>query len=298
MAELLRVDTLSAGYGEARVIQGLSFALEDGRSLALLGRNGVGKTTLIDTLIGVTTLFGGRIILMGEDIASLRPHLRARRGVGWTPQERNIFSSLTVEENLTAVALPGAWTIRRVYGLFPRLEERRTSMGRQLSGGEQQMLAIGRALVLNPRLLLLDEPTEGLAPIIVDELLGALQGTRPRRPFDDHRRTETEENPALHRSGDRARPRRDRPRCAERRTARGPVRARRASDRDEEGMTRALCDPVGRLRHRWTTLVLTRSRALRCYADFACVRDEAPPPFSARNREKAAKRAFLAPPLA
>jgi branched-chain amino acid transport system ATP-binding protein len=175
MAELLRVESVSAGYGEARVIQGLSFALEDGRSLALLGRNGVGKTTLIDTLIGVTTLFGGRILLMGEDIAALRPHVRAGRGVGWTPQERNIFRSLTVEENLTAVALPGAWTVKRVYGLFPRLEERRTNMGRQLSGGEQQMLAIGRALVLNPRLLLLDEPTEGLAPIIVDELLGALR---------------------------------------------------------------------------------------------------------------------------
>ena len=153
---------MSAGYGEARVIQNLSFALEDGRSLALLGRNGVGKTTLIDTLIGVTTRFGGRILLAGEDIASLAPHVRARRGVGWTPQERNIFRSLTVEENLTAVALPGAWTPKRVYGLFPRLEERRTNMGRQLSGGEQQMLAIGRALVLNPRLLLLDEPTEGL----------------------------------------------------------------------------------------------------------------------------------------
>jgi branched-chain amino acid transport system ATP-binding protein len=200
MAELLRVENLSAGYGEARVIQGLSFALEDGRSLALLGRNGVGKTTLIDTLIGVTTLFGGLVMLKGEDITSLRPHVRARRGVGWTPQERNIFRSLTVEENLTAVALPGPWTIQKVYGLFPRLEERRTNMGRQLSGGEQQMLAIGRALVLNPRLLLLDEPTEGLAPIIVDELLGALRELardglsmivveqKPKKilPFTDH----------------------------------------------------------------------------------------------------------------
>jgi branched-chain amino acid transport system ATP-binding protein len=175
MAELLRVESLSAGYGEARVIQSLSFGLEDGRSLALLGRNGVGKTTLIDTLIGVTTRFAGRIVLAGEDIAPLRPHARARRGVGWTPQERNIFRSLTVEENLTAVALPGPWTVKRVYALFPRLEERRTNMGRQLSGGEQQMLAIGRALMLNPRLLLLDEPTEGLAPIIVDELLAALR---------------------------------------------------------------------------------------------------------------------------
>jgi len=175
MAELLRVENLSAGYGEARVIQGLSFAVQDGQSLALLGRNGVGKTTLIDSLIGVTTRFGGQMALAGDDITALPPHLRARRGVGWTPQERNIFRSLTVEENLTAVELPGQWTARRVYGLFPRLEERRGNMGRQLSGGEQQMRAIGRALVLNPRLILLDEPTEGLAPIIVDELLGALR---------------------------------------------------------------------------------------------------------------------------
>jgi branched-chain amino acid transport system ATP-binding protein len=174
MADLLRVESLSAGYGEAKVIHGVCFVLEDGRSLALLGRNGVGKTTLVDSLIGVTTRFGGRIALGGEDIAPLPPHLRARRGLGWAPQERNIFRSLTVEENLTAVAIPGAWTVRRIYGLFPRLEERRQTMGRQLSGGEQQMLAIGRALVLNPRLLLLDEPTEGLAPIIVEELLAAL----------------------------------------------------------------------------------------------------------------------------
>jgi branched-chain amino acid transport system ATP-binding protein len=175
MAELLRIENLSAGYGEARVIHGVSFALEDGQSLALLGRNGVGKTTLIDSLIGVTTRFGGRIALAGQDIATLPPYQRARRGIGWTPQERNIFRSLSVEENLTAVATPGSWTVKRVYGLFPRLEERRQAMGRQLSGGEQQMLAIGRALVLNPRVLLLDEPTEGLAPIIVDELLAALR---------------------------------------------------------------------------------------------------------------------------
>jgi branched-chain amino acid transport system ATP-binding protein len=175
MAELLRVENLSAGYGEARVVHGVSFAVQDGHSLALLGRNGVGKTTLLDSLIGVTTRFGGSIALGGEDIAPLPPYLRARRGIGWTPQERNIFRSLTVEENLTAIAIPGSWTVKRVYGLFPRLEERRATMGRQLSGGEQQMLAIGRALVLNPRLLLLDEPTEGLAPIIVDELLAALR---------------------------------------------------------------------------------------------------------------------------
>jgi branched-chain amino acid transport system ATP-binding protein len=200
MAELLCVENLSAGYGEARVIQGLSFALEDGLSLAVLGRNGVGKTTLIDSLIGVTARFGGKIALAGEDIAPLPARLRARCGVGWTPQERNIFRSLTVEENLAAVALAGPWTARRVYELFPRLQERRGAMGRRLSGGEQQMLAIGRALVLNPRLLLLDEPTEGLAPIIVDELLAALRELaraglsmiiveqKPKKilPFTDH----------------------------------------------------------------------------------------------------------------
>jgi branched-chain amino acid transport system ATP-binding protein len=200
MADLLRVENLSAGYGEARVIQGLDFALQDGRSLALLGRNGVGKTTLIDTVVGVTTPFSGRIWLRGQDITPLSPHARAHLGIGWTPQERNIFRSLTVEENLTAVAVPGPWTVKRVYGLFPRLEERRTNGGRQLSGGEQQMLAIGRGLMLNPRLLLLDEPTEGLAPIIVDELLAALSELareglsmiiveqKPKKilPFTDH----------------------------------------------------------------------------------------------------------------
>ena len=175
MAELLRVETLSAGYGEARVISNIDLTLEDGKSLALLGRNGVGKTTLLNSLIGVTARHAGRIMLGGADITSLPPHVRALRGIGWAPQERNIFRSLTVEENLTAIATRGPWSVDRVYAMFPRLRERRRNMGRQLSGGEQQMLAIGRALALNPRLLLLDEPTEGLAPIIVDELLGALR---------------------------------------------------------------------------------------------------------------------------
>jgi branched-chain amino acid transport system ATP-binding protein len=175
MSELLRVENLSAGYGEAKVVTNLSMSLEDGKSLALLGRNGVGKTTLINSLIGVTTRHSGRIFLSGADVTKLAPHKRALAGIGWTPQERNIFRSLSVEENLTAVATPGPWSVERVYKMFPRLYERRRNGGRQMSGGEQQMLAIGRALVLNPKLLLLDEPTEGLAPIIVDELLAALR---------------------------------------------------------------------------------------------------------------------------
>ncbi|MDQ2081177.1 ABC transporter ATP-binding protein [Xanthobacteraceae bacterium Astr-EGSB] len=175
MADLLSIERLSAGYGEAVVLADLSFSLAEGRSLALLGRNGMGKTTLINSIVGVTHRFGGTIKLAGRDITRMRPDQRAHAGVGWVPQERNIFKSLTVDENLTAVSRPGAWTPARVYQLFPRLAERRGNMGNQLSGGEQQMLAVGRALVLNPRLLLLDEPLEGLAPIIVDELLAALK---------------------------------------------------------------------------------------------------------------------------
>ena len=175
MTELLRIEGLSAGYGDALVIAGLDLVVEDGRSLALLGRNGAGKTTLINALIGATPMRAGSIRLAGLDIAALPSYRRARAGLGWCPQERNIFRSLSVEENLTAVARPGPWSLARVYQMFPRLRERRANMGGQLSGGEQQMLAIGRALLLNPRLLLLDEPTEGLAPTIVDELLGALR---------------------------------------------------------------------------------------------------------------------------
>jgi branched-chain amino acid transport system ATP-binding protein len=180
MAEpLLEVQGLTCGYGEAVVLTDVSFTLEGGRSLALLGRNGTGKTTLIDTLVGVTRRHAGTIRLAGRSIESLPPHERAAAvnggGLGWVPQERNIFKSLTVNENLTAVARPGAWNEQRVYELFPRLAERKKNLGTQLSGGEQQMLAFGRALVLNPRLLLLDEPLEGLAPIIVEELLRAIR---------------------------------------------------------------------------------------------------------------------------
>jgi branched-chain amino acid transport system ATP-binding protein len=175
MTDLLAVRNLSAGYGEAVVIADLDLTLREGRSLALLGRNGAGKTTLLNTLIGVTRRRRGAIAFAGADVTTLSPHRRARAGLGWVPQERNIFRSLSVEENLTAVAIPGPWTLARVYAMFPRLNERRRIGGAQLSGGEQQMLAIGRALMLNPRLLLLDEPTEGLAPIIVDELLAVLK---------------------------------------------------------------------------------------------------------------------------
>jgi len=175
MAELLRVEGLSSGYGEAIVVQRVDFALEAGRSLALLGRNGTGKTTLLNTLVGVTRRHAGRIALDGRDVTTLAPHARAAAGIGWVPQERNIFKSLTVHENLTAVARPGAWTPARAYAMFPRLEERKGHMGNQLSGGEQQMLAVARALMLNPKLLLLDEPLEGLAPIIVQELLRSIE---------------------------------------------------------------------------------------------------------------------------
>jgi branched-chain amino acid transport system ATP-binding protein len=175
MGELLRVDQLSAGYGEAVVLDGVSFALGEGETLALLGRNGTGKTTLINTLAGATRQHAGTITLAGVALHKLPSHLRAAAGIGWVPQERNIFKSLTVHENLTAVARPGRWTPERVYEMFPRLAERKGNLGTQLSGGEQQMLAVGRALVVNPRLLLLDEPLEGLAPIIVAELLRAIE---------------------------------------------------------------------------------------------------------------------------
>jgi branched-chain amino acid transport system ATP-binding protein len=181
MPDLLTLDCLTAGYGEAVVLSEVSLAIAEGESLALLGRNGMGKTTLINSIVGVTRYISGTIKLAGHDITKLRPDQRAHAGIGWVPQERNIFKSLTVEENLTAIARPGSWNTDGVYRMFPRLRERRSNLGTQLSGGEQQMLAIGRALVLNPKVLLLDEPTEGLAPIIVEELLKVLS-----RIFREH----------------------------------------------------------------------------------------------------------------
>ncbi len=175
MPPLLELESVSAGYGEAVILDGVSLALAENGALAVLGRNGVGKTTLINTIMGQTRVHGGRLALAGRDMTRLASEKRARLGLGWVPQERNIFRSLSVEENLTAVARPGAWDVARVWRMFPRLQERRKNAGSQLSGGEQQMLAIGRALVVNPRLLLLDEPFEGLAPIIVEELSAALE---------------------------------------------------------------------------------------------------------------------------
>ena len=174
MSDLLTLQKVSAGYGDAVVISNIDLHLKPGESLAVLGRNGTGKTTLLNTIIGVTRHRGGSIMLDGQNLTTTRSDKRAHAGIGWVPQERNIFKSLTVEENLTAISRPGPWNVNRVYDMFPRLKERRTNMGNQLSGGEQQMLAVARALVLNPKLLLLDEPTEGLAPIIIEELLAAL----------------------------------------------------------------------------------------------------------------------------
>ncbi len=175
MPELLTFDQVTAGYGEAVVLDRLSFSLGEGESLAILGRNGVGKTTLLETLMGNTRVLGGAVRWRGQDITRWPAHQRVRAGLGWVPQEREVFPSLTVEENLTVVARRGDWTLERVYAFFPRLRERRGNYGNQLSGGEQQMLAIGRALMTNPALLLLDEPMEGLAPIIVEELARAIR---------------------------------------------------------------------------------------------------------------------------
>jgi branched-chain amino acid transport system ATP-binding protein len=176
MAEaLLALEALRAGYGEAVVLDGISLAVPEHGSLAVLGRNGVGKTTLLMSIMGCTQVMRGAIRWRGADITGLPSHRRAKLGVGWVAQEREIFPSLSVEENLTVAARPGRWTLAAVYKLFPRLAERRGNMGNQLSGGEQQMLATARALMTNPALLLLDEPMEGLAPIIVEELAAAIK---------------------------------------------------------------------------------------------------------------------------
>ena len=175
MADVLRFTGVRAGYGPTVVLEDIEFALNERANLALLGRNGVGKTTLLATVIGHTTLHQGSIEYRGQPIRQLPVYERARLGIGYVPQAREIFPSLTVEENLVIAERPGRWTLERVYDLFPAVAERRAHMGNQISGGEQQMLAIGRALMGNPELLLMDEPLEGLAPTIVDTLLLVLQ---------------------------------------------------------------------------------------------------------------------------
>jgi branched-chain amino acid transport system ATP-binding protein len=179
MADCLALHDVSAGYGETVVLERVSLSMTDGGTLAVLGRNGVGKSTLLATVLGHTTLHAGRIAFRDRSIERLRPFQRARLGIGYVPQEREIFPSLNVDENLGVAARGGTrWTRERIYELFPSLAARRRNMGNQLSGGEQQMLAIGRALMGNPSLLLLDEPLEGLAPIIIDTLLAALHRLR------------------------------------------------------------------------------------------------------------------------
>jgi branched-chain amino acid transport system ATP-binding protein len=176
MAEtLLALNDVRAGYGDAVVLDGITLDVAAGGSLAVLGRNGVGKSTLLLTIMGFTRVGRGAVVWRGRDITRLAPHWRARAGLGWVAQEREIFPSLSVEENLVVGSRPGRWDLKAVYGLFPRLNERRASAGNHLSGGEQQMLAIARALMTNPTLLLLDEPLEGLAPIIVEELAAAIR---------------------------------------------------------------------------------------------------------------------------
>jgi len=178
VADALTLRQVSVGYGETVVLEDVNLALAPGESISVIGRNGVGKTTLLATVMGHTTVHRGAVTLGGESLERVPIFRRARRGLGWVPQEREIFPSLSVRENLTIGARPGQWTLERVFELFPNLAARLSNMGNQLSGGEQQMLSIARALLTNPSVLLMDEPTEGLAPVIVEALAAILQRLR------------------------------------------------------------------------------------------------------------------------
>jgi branched-chain amino acid transport system ATP-binding protein len=175
MANALELDKVFAGYGETVVLEDIRLALDVGETLSIIGRNGVGKSTLLATIMGHTNLHGGRVLLHGKDISKVATYNRVGAGLAYVPQEREIFPSLSLRENLDVAARPGAWTMEKVFELFPRLAERAGNRGNQLSGGEQQMLAIGRALIGNPTVLLMDEPSEGLAPVIVEELARAVK---------------------------------------------------------------------------------------------------------------------------
>jgi len=171
----LELEDVSGGYGETVIIENVQLGIKPGETLAIIGRNGVGKTTLLSTMMGHNTLHHGRIRLHGRDISRLAPNRRVTAGLGYVPQEREIFPSLTLRENLEVAVRPGPWTVAAVFELFPRLKERQRNWGGQLSGGEQQMLAIARALVGNPAVILMDEPSEGLAPVIVEELARSIR---------------------------------------------------------------------------------------------------------------------------
>jgi branched-chain amino acid transport system ATP-binding protein len=174
MASALELRHVSAGYGETVVLEDINLALAPGESISVIGRNGVGKTTLLATVMGHTTLHKGAVMLGGESLNRMPVFRRALNGIGFVPQEREIFPSLSVRENLEVGARPGLWTQERVFELFPNLQARLSNMGNELSGGEQQMLSIARALLTNPSVLLMDEPTEGLAPMLVEALTGVL----------------------------------------------------------------------------------------------------------------------------